>query len=104
MDRNVGRPPLAVPPTLGEDPHAGSAPTGMTSAERDARSRLGRYLRRSVFPANRAQLLAEARENGAPDDIEQALRRLPDEGAYQTVAEVWASLMDTSEEEIEQRF
>jgi hypothetical protein len=104
MDRNVGQPPLAVPPTLGNDPHAGSAPTGMTSAEREARSRMGRYLRRSVFPADQRQLLAEAEENGAPDEIVEALRRVPQERTYGTVAEVWAALMHTSEDEIEQRF
>jgi hypothetical protein len=104
MDRNVGQPPMGVPPTLADDPHAGSAPSGMSSAEREARSRIGRYLRRSVFPADRARLLAEAAENGAPDDVLQALRHVPSEANYRTVAEVWAALMQTSEEEIEHRF
>ena len=104
MDRNVGRPPMDVPPTLADDPHAGSAPTGMSSAGREARSRLGRYLRRSAFPADRQRLLAEAAENDAPDDVEQALRHLPADGSYETVAEVWAALMQTSEDEIEKRF
>jgi hypothetical protein len=76
----------------------------MTSAEREARSRLGRYLRRSVFPADKQRLLAEAAENNAPEDIAEALRRVPGERSYGTVAEVWAALMNTSEEQIEQRF
>jgi hypothetical protein len=104
MDRNVGQPPMAVPPTLGDDPHAGSAPSGMSSAEREARSRLGRYLRRSAFPADRRRLLAEAAANAAPEDVVQALRHLPADPTYQTVAEVWAGLMRTSEQEIEHRF
>ena len=45
----------------------GGAPTGMTPQEREARSRLGRYLRRSAFPADREALLEEAAENEAPE-------------------------------------
>ena len=46
--------------------HEGGAPEGMTPDEREARSRLGRYLTRSAFPADRATLTAAARaaQNG----------------------------------------
>jgi hypothetical protein len=96
-------------PDVGVVPHpdageTGGAPTGMTPEEREDRSRLGRYLRRSVFPADRAALIAEARENDAPDDIVARLGRLPDGPTFQTVAEVWAAWVDVPEEELEQRF
>jgi hypothetical protein len=83
---------------------AGGSPTGMTPGEREQRSRLGQYLRRSVFPADRTALIDEARENNAPDDIAARLSHLPAGVTYQTVAEVWAGLVDTSEDELEQRF
>ena len=82
----------------------GGSPTGMTPEEREQRSRLGRYLRRSAFPADRAALITEARENEAPDDIVNTLRRLPEGTRFQTVAEVWAAYVHTPEEELEQRF
>jgi hypothetical protein len=88
-------------PDAGE---AGGSPTGMTPDEREERSRLGRYLRRSVCPADRAALVDEARENDAPDDIVASLRRVPDGVTFQTVAEVWAAIVDVPEEELEQRF
>ena len=82
----------------------GGAPTGMTPQEREARSRLGRYLRRSAFPADRAALLGEAADNEAPEDILATLRRLPQGREFQTVAEAWAAYMRTPENELEQRF
>jgi hypothetical protein len=92
----------AVPhPDAGE---MGGAPTGMTPEDREERSRLGRYLRRSVFPADRAALIAEARENQAPDDIVARLRGLPQGPTFQTVAEVWAAGVDVPEGQLEQRF
>jgi hypothetical protein len=92
---------LVPHPEAGE---LGGAPTGMTPEDREERSRLGRYLRRSVFPADRAALIAEARENQAPDDIVDRLRRLPEGPTFQTVAEVWAAGGDVPEDELEQRF
>jgi len=83
---------------------AGGSPTGMTPDEREERSRLGRYLRRSVFPADRDALVTEAEENNAPADVVAPLRRLPHGVQYATVAEVWAGIVDVPEEELEQRF
>jgi len=96
-------------PEVGLVPHPdagemGGAPTGMTPEEREARSRLGRYLRRSAFPADRAALLAEATDNQAPDDILATLRRVPEDQQFETVAEVWAAYVRTPEDELEQRF
>jgi hypothetical protein len=72
--------------------HRGGAPFGMTPDEREARSRLGRYLNRSAFPADRSTLTAAARAAQAPDDVVNALAHLAPEGRYQTVSEVWAAL------------
>jgi hypothetical protein len=85
-------------------PEEGGSPTGMTPEEREVRSRLGTFLRRSVFPADRSALVDEARENNAPEGVVAVLRRLPDGVTYQTVAEVWAGIVDVPEEELEQRF
>ncbi|HWB36726.1 MAG TPA: DUF2795 domain-containing protein [Rugosimonospora sp.] len=83
--------------------HEGGAPSGMTADQREARSRLGRYLPRSAFPAGPQKLVAAAQGEQAPDDIVAALRGLPD-GEYQTVAHVYATLVGSTEEELEQRF
>jgi hypothetical protein len=96
-------------PDVGVVPHTdagemGGSPTGMTPEEREERSRLGRYLRRSVFPADPDALVREARENQAPDDVVGRLRSLPDGPTFQTVAEVWAAYVDVPEDQLEQRF
>jgi hypothetical protein len=96
-------------PAPGAVPHTdagqmGGSPTGMTPEEREERSRLGRYLRRSAFPADRAALIAEARENQAPDTVVATLRGVPDGVEFQTVAEVWAAYVRVPEDELEQRF
>ncbi|MEV4756517.1 DUF2795 domain-containing protein [Micromonospora sp. NPDC049559] len=69
-----------------------SAPKGMTPAEVEQRSRLGRYISLSVLPADRSALRSNAEENEAPDDILAALDRLPPDREYQTVSQVWAAL------------
>ncbi|MEV4711043.1 DUF2795 domain-containing protein [Micromonospora sp. NPDC049374] len=73
------------------------APQGMTSEDVEARSRLGRFITMSALPGDRAALLANARENEAPDDVLAALERLPESTRYQTVSEVWAALGHTNE-------
>ncbi len=77
--------------------HRGGAPFGMDADEREARSRLGRYLNRSAFPADRATLTAAARAAHAPDDVVSALSHLAPEGRYQTVSEVWTALGGASD-------
>jgi hypothetical protein len=72
--------------------HEGGAPGGMTPDEREARSRLGRYLSRSAFPADRSTLTAAARAAQAPDDVVGALARLAPDYRYATVSEVWTAL------------
>ena len=70
----------------------GGAPFGMDADQREARSRLGRYLNRSAFPADRATLTAAARAAHAPDDVVDALSHLAPNDRYQTVSEVWTAL------------
>ncbi|MFF0720052.1 DUF2795 domain-containing protein [Verrucosispora sp. NA02020] len=67
-------------------------PQGMTSGDVEARSRLGRFITMTALPGDRAALLANARENEAPDDLLAELERLPEGTRYQTVSEVWAAL------------
>jgi hypothetical protein len=82
----------------------GGAPSGMSPQDRERRSLLGRYLRRSVFPADASALVAEAGANNAPDGIIDALRSLPESTSYANVADVWAALVGTPESRLEERF
>ncbi|MGS2619124.1 DUF2795 domain-containing protein [Micromonospora sp. LZ34] len=91
-----------VPEPAGEDqPEATTAPAGelrtgapkgMSSQDVERRSRLGRFITMSALPGDRAALIANARDNDAPDDIVAELERLPDGTRYETVSEVWAAL------------
>ncbi|GAB3368455.1 hypothetical protein GCM10027452_29790 [Micromonospora halotolerans] len=91
-----------VPEPAGEDqPEATTAPAGelrtgapkgMSSEDVEGRSRLGRFITMSALPGDREALVANARENEAPDDIVAALQGLPEGTRYQTVSEVWAAL------------
>lgn len=84
---------------------AGAAASGLTADEQEDRSLLGRYLRRSAFPADRAALLAEAIENDAPQHVRDELDRLPDNGAeYLNVAGVWAVLSGRDVDDTDRRF
>ncbi|WP_432905698.1 DUF2795 domain-containing protein [Micromonospora matsumotoense] len=67
-------------------------PQGMTSQDVEARSRLGRFITMTALPGDRLALIANARENEAPDDLVAALDRLPEGTRYQTISEVWAAL------------
>ncbi|TDC72341.1 DUF2795 domain-containing protein [Micromonospora sp. KC606] len=68
------------------------APKGMSSTDVEARSRLGRFITMSALPGDRAALVANARDNEAPDDLVAELERLPEGTRYRTVSEVWAAL------------
>ncbi|MFI2711540.1 DUF2795 domain-containing protein [Micromonospora sp. NPDC018662] len=68
------------------------SPQGMSSADVEARSRLGRFIGMAALPGDRDALVANARENEAPADIVAALESLPDDARYQTISEVWAAL------------
>ncbi|PWU46820.1 hypothetical protein DLJ47_31800 [Micromonospora sp. S4605] len=91
-----------VPEPAGEDqPEATTAPAGarrsgspqgMSSEDVERRSRLGRFITMTALPGDRAALIANARENDAPDDVVAELERLPEGVRYETVSEVWAAL------------
>lgn len=53
------------------------------------RRELSRHLRLSAFPGTREELLAEARENAAPEPVLRLLERLAARRRYETVYEVW---------------
>jgi hypothetical protein len=61
-------------------------------AEIDDRSRLGRYLPRTAFPADKARLLKAAKAANAPDTVLNELGRLPEHQKFATAARVWAAL------------
>ncbi len=69
----------------------GGAPPGITAAEAEWRSRLGRHLPRTIFPADASALRGAAASSHAPDDIIDLLGRLPDR-KFGNVAEVWTAL------------
>ncbi|WP_229398245.1 DUF2795 domain-containing protein [Micromonospora okii] len=73
------------------------APKGMSSTDVAERSRLGRYITMTALPGDRETLVANARDNDAPDDIVAALEGLPPGTRYQTVSEVWAALGNKNE-------
>jgi uncharacterized protein DUF2795 len=78
LDRDVDS-RTGVPGALGHDPA-------------EARRELSRHLRLTAFPADREALLAEAREQDAPEPVLAALRTLPAGPTFGTVHEVWAAL------------
>lgn len=82
----------------------GGAPAGMTAEERDERSRVGQYLRRTAFPADRPSLLTEARAMNAPDDVITRIEDLPDGQLFDNVADLWAAGSGSSEAGLEPRF
>ncbi len=59
--------------------------------EAEARSRIASYLRPSIWPADRGELMACAREMNAPSEVIDQLSRLP-EGTYSHTEAVWEAL------------
>jgi Protein of unknown function (DUF2795) len=86
-----GEPEVSAVPD-GDDVSRSDVPLVMTPRELDARSRFGRYLAMSTFPAKREDLLRNARESKAPEDILADLRRLPEGETFETPARAWAAL------------
>lgn len=64
-------------------------PNGVGNAEAEQFSRFGRYIGRSALPGDRGALESSARDLEAPDDVLEALHRLPPHTTYRTVAEIW---------------
>jgi hypothetical protein len=75
------------------DVDAMTAPPGALGSDPvEARRELSRHLRRTVFPAGRDALLAEAEAQHAGRPVLDALSRLPATERFATVHEVWAAL------------
>jgi anti-sigma B factor antagonist len=77
-----------------EAPYPGEAgdDVGASGVEEDpvlGRRELSRHLRPSVFPAARAELVAEAEANDAADWVLRLLARLPEGERFGTAFEVW---------------
>lgn len=86
-------------PTLAPDgPRRGGAPAPLTAEDVEQRSELGRYLPRSVLPADAERLRAAAAEMDAPDAVMDQLAQLPAGRQYRTVSEIWAALGHPNEE------
>jgi hypothetical protein len=74
------------------------APPGMTPADVEGRSEVGRYIPLSVLPGDRDDLLAAADEMEAPQYVVDLLARLPEGRRFETVNQVWAALGGHNEE------
>jgi hypothetical protein len=73
----------------------GGTPDGMSADDVEGRAELARFLRPSAFPADAAQLLRIARDEGATDSVLGELGRLSKAGggqAFETVQDVWRAL------------
>jgi hypothetical protein len=73
-----------------ETDRPGGTPEGITAGQTEQRARFASYLRRSLFPADRAKLRAAAEAARAPDEVLEVVDRLPD-GEFPNVAEAWAA-------------
>jgi hypothetical protein len=72
--------------TKGETPSR-SLPDDQVELRRD----LARYIEGAIFPASREEIIDNARQAGAPDQIVATLERLPT-GRFQAFPDVWAAL------------
>jgi hypothetical protein len=63
----------------------------------ETRADIARFLTPSAFPADREALLADARDNQAPDEVLERLQALPAGRSYENVQDVWAALGGTVE-------
>lgn len=80
------------PTLIPEGARPAGAPPPLTGEDLEQRSRLGRFIPRSLLPAGRSALIDGARESGAPEDVVAELRRLPPEREFATVYEIWDAL------------
>ena len=75
-----------------EDERGGEPVSGR--GEGPTRADLARFVQPYVFPADRDELLASAREMQAPPDVVDAYGRLPAGRVFGSVDEVWQALSD----------
>jgi hypothetical protein len=72
--------------------YGGGEPNGVGNAEAEQLSRFGTYIGLSALPGDRETLIRSARDLDAPDDVLEALDRLPDDTTFDTVVQVWRAL------------
>ncbi len=65
--------------------------------EADQRADLARHLAGATFPAGRDELVAAAQADYAPESMVEALRGLPEDGAFANVQGVWEAMGGDSE-------
>jgi hypothetical protein len=65
---------------------------GESLASQEELSRLGRHIGLAALPGDREALRRSAETLTAPDDILDALDRLPEGTTYHTVVEIWDAL------------
>lgn len=75
-----------------DDTFTGASPPGMSSGDVEGRAEIAMYVDRSTYPAGRDDLVAEMRENNAPDRLIGQADRLPEGQEFQNVQEVWEAL------------
>jgi hypothetical protein len=76
---------------------AGGVPDGMTERDVEERAGIAAYLGKEVWPAGSEALVAKATELGAPDDVLDQLRRLPESAVFDNVQDVWQALQGGTE-------
>jgi hypothetical protein len=79
--------PFDEPYSVPEDQLPG-APAGMTPSDVDRRADIAVYLQPHKLPADRDAILDYARQEGAPDDVIDALASLPARRVFHTIGEV----------------
>ncbi|HCT79954.1 MAG TPA: hypothetical protein DGT23_25980 [Micromonosporaceae bacterium] len=88
-------------PAADGEPDASWAPLGHHGIDtgddrdpdrREERARIGSYLPRSIFPADRDRVIEAARANGAPDQIISTLEELEPGLTLQNAQEFWRAL------------
>jgi hypothetical protein len=75
-----------------EEDTARGEPAGVGNPEAEALSRFASYIGRSAMPGDREALIRSARDLDAPDDVLEALGRLPGDTTFRTVTEVWHAI------------
>jgi uncharacterized protein DUF2795 len=80
-----------TPDALLTDDRPGPNPDTLSHDEIEARTELGRRLQPSIFPADRAAIVASAERMGASEDLVARLAQLPD-GTFDHVEAVWEAL------------
>ena len=82
-------------PRANRDPEGsrvGGTPEGIDADDAAARSEFAQSITRLRFPTTGAEVQAAADQDTVPDAVRAEVRRLPADGRYESLAEVWAAL------------